>query len=66
MVTVQHLKTLAETILNMASDSSEYDDLVYKSGSLKGLSVKTVAGDGTCLFRRFRPFLLFKIIPNTL
>jgi hypothetical protein len=59
-------KTLAVEVLNMASGRSGNDDLIYKSGSVKGLSVKTVAGEETCLFRRFRPFLVFKIIQNNL
>jgi hypothetical protein len=29
-----------------------------------GLSVKTVARDGNCLFRRFRPFVAFEITQN--
>jgi hypothetical protein len=66
LVTVPHLKTLTVEILNIAIDGSGYDDLVYKSGSVKGLSVKTVAGHETCLFRSFRPFLVFKIIQNSL
>jgi hypothetical protein len=37
-------------------------DLMYKSESLEGMSVETVAIDGNCLIRRFRPFVALELM----
>jgi hypothetical protein len=37
---------------------------VYKSESVDGLSVETVARDGNCLFQRFHAFVSYEMLKN--